>query len=352
MIDRDALTEVIADSFSTLIERQHGQDGVAALKHLLAALKRLYAELEPATYRFPIIVFAPLQDADRPLDQATAVVITDLTLVRTEAQGPLAVHALQDGRFLVWKHTTPDVAQLSGTSVVYSYTNGTESFVAKGLSRVVRKVDTSARSAFAIPTFSSLEDALNAYGVEMARKSSCKILEDIWYDDRRIFLKSAQEWRMRDSLRQFLVSRLRPHAEVREEQNVDASHPVDIKITWVFARRIALIEIKWLGHSKHTGPRARRGKIAKRYYDARAREGAQQLADYLDSNATKAPTHTTMGYLAVFDARRRGLKQSTRSLSQAEGLYYSTKDIQYNPRFDSVRDDFASPVRFFIEPRV
>lgn len=80
---------------------------------------------------------------------------------------------------------------------------------------------------------------------------------------------------------------------VKREQIVDATHPVDIKVTWPAINNVALIEVKWLGDSGQT-----------QYRDARANEGAKQLIDYLASSVQEEPDKHFVGYLTVFDGRR------------------------------------------------
>ena len=149
---------------------------------------------------------------------------------------------------------------------------------------------------------------------------------------------------MRDSLTQFLKVCLRGDVEVRPEQIVDETHPADIKVTWFMSNRLAFIEIKWLGAAKATA------KTLTRYSAARARVGAKQLAEYLDANATQAPTHQTRGFLVVLDGRRANVKTSTRRLTYDNGFKYERKEILYSPRYEKVRNDFEIPIRMFMEP--
>jgi hypothetical protein len=149
---------------------------------------------------------------------------------------------------------------------------------------------------------------------------------------------------MRNSLTQFLKHTLRGNVEVRPEQIVNATRPVDIKVTWFMSNRLALIEIKWIGASK-----GKKGKLTKRF-DGRAREGASQLADYLDANGVQAPAHESRGYLVVLDGRRGTLKSSTTHINTANGFKYEGKEISYSPEFHNKRSDFEVPFRMFIEP--
>lgn len=150
---------------------------------------------------------------------------------------------------------------------------------------------------------------------------------------------------MRQSLHQFLRDAF-PDAEVRPEQVVDESHPVDIKVTWADTTHRAIIEIKWVGDSVDE-----QGHPTTTYRDARARAGAKQLSDYLDGDAETAARLRTRGYLVVFDARRRGLTAGQSTISAADGLHYRDKEFVYDPEYHTTRSDFALPVRMFAEPR-
>lgn len=150
---------------------------------------------------------------------------------------------------------------------------------------------------------------------------------------------------MRDSLTQFLKDCVRGDVEVRPEQVVDRTHPVDIKVTWFMSNRLALIEIKWLGASKKRG-----GNKFTRHFAARAQKGARQLVDYLNANAVQAPQQDARGYLVIFDARRARVKPSTRSINHADGFKYEHSEIVFSPTYHEIRADFETPVRMFMEP--
>ena len=162
-------------------------------------------------------------------------------------------------------------------------------------------------------------------------------------EKRQTLFKPGPEETMRNSLTNYLKNVL-PNAEVRPEQVVDDSHPVDIKVTWMLTSKLALIEIKWLGKSLNDG-----GNFVT-YTDARAREGAQQLNHYLDGNQQQAPAHTTMGYLVVIDGRRYGLNAASTSVNAANGGRYRNQEIAFDPEFHTIRPDFARPIRMFAEP--
>ena len=150
---------------------------------------------------------------------------------------------------------------------------------------------------------------------------------------------------MRRSLTRFLRWTLAADTEVMPEQNVDESHPIDIRVTFNFPNRVGLIEIKWLGYSKDAN-----GKTTTRYGQARAKGGALQLANYLDWFRESLPDRTARGYLVVFDCRRRRLNSFPFRLNSVDGFYFADHEIEYDPAFHVNRSDFAEPIRMFVEP--
>jgi hypothetical protein len=256
----------------------------------------------------------------------------------------VVVQILQAGRFLLSQTAVIDPMQVAQNCVVYAYENRTEAFYAGSASSPVINPVEGYASIFAIPTFDDLKLALNEYRDKQARRTSCRILAEVWRTERRIIFRAGPESSMRNSLTQFLKACLRGDVEVRPEQNVDESHPVDIKVTWFMTNRIALIEIKWLGASGNGTT------TLVQHLDSRARDGARQLADYLDANAVQAPRQVSRGYLVVFDGRRARVHPSTTSINHADGFRYEHSEIVFEPRYHEIRPDFEVPVRMFMEP--
>ena len=260
------------------------------------------------------------------------------------APPPLVIGPCDSGSVTCWADPI-DLLKLSSYAIVYQF-DGSDRFVTPDGVIEVPSLPAFA-SIFAVPTFADLEDALEHYRVNMARRSRCPILRSCWDDTERLVLRNLPESRMRESLETFLVSTLRTHdrIEVRPEQTVDDSHRVDIKVTWSFGGRIAYIEIKWLGDSVN----ADRTRLT-RYRDSRACEGAEQLAGYLDSDKTRSSGYSVMGYLVVVDARRRGLDIGNRNITDEQALFYAQRDINYTVQYELQRRDFAKPMRMFLEP--
>lgn len=179
-------------------------------------------------------------------------------------------------------------------------------YLADGEIQLSQYCESTTSSIFAQPTYKELDEAMDYYYDRFAKNSSCLVLNQIWTDSSRCEFIAKPEHFMRDSLCQYLQAVLRNHT-VKREQNVDATHPVDIKVIWPVITNVALIEIKWLGNSGTT-----------KYRDARANEGAKQLIDYIASSVEEEPEKHFIGYLTVFDGRRGKIKNQ-----------YATSEINY-----------------------
>ena len=343
-LNSDAVNALLESHYVSSIQRDYGDAGIKALRRLLEALHNVYYYIAPENLQHPLVLFKTLEDRFRPIPDAAITIVNTDTLTQ-EVRGRVFIQILDNDQMLLWRDIAPDIGQLSEQAIVYEYNTGSEIFILKGLRKEVPRIAFSGPSTFAIPTFTDLRSALEHYRTKSVRYCSCPILGQVWSDNDRIFFKNAQEFLMRQSLTYFLKATLRDDAEVRPEQVVDESHPVDIKVTWGYAQRLALIEIKWLGT-----PRYDDGHLGKAYSDSRANDGAAQLSDYLDKNARQVPTHITRGYLVIIDGRRRGLREDTATIDTENGLYYQNKEIEFDPRFHEIRADFEVPIRMFVEP--
>lgn len=344
-IDPNVVTFYVSH-YMSVVAREHGSLGEAAMRMIIETLREMYGKaVDPEICKGPIVVFKTLRSDVWPLPVELARELSDLAVLSQDVEGAFALQILDNGRYLLWNTTGADVLLLSEFAVVYVYEGSNERFFANRVCGEVKKIVPTAPSMFSQPTFSELKDALEEYRTRMIRHSSCIIFRKAWYDQNRLFFVNAPEHVMRDSLTLFLKSHLRATIEVRPEQNMDESHPVDIKVTWIGYNRIAVIEIKWLGKSKNEA-----GKIVNEYGPARAKEGARQLAEYLNMNLQQAPLHVTKGYLVILDGRRYGTNESTVSLDREHGLRYRDQEVDFNPKFDKIRSDFEVPIRMFAEP--
>lgn len=341
MIDHDALRRIAHDLYVPVIHAKHGDEGTGALRVVLEFLGRFFERIEPGLLSAPLIVLHPISGFDEAMLPTDPSMAQDIPSLAPMVRGPCVIRIRERG-FECWSDKSIDLSLVSKNAVVYCFDRGVERFVVDGEDHRVPVVDTAQASMFARPTLGSLREALQRYR-HRVRTSSCLLFSVAWEDDNRLFFRSRAEQEMRRSLHQYLAAVLRD-AEVRPEQNVDESHPVDIKVTWVLATRLALIEIKWMGKSRDAG------KITADHGDARANRGAKQLADYLDRNRSQSPEHLTRGYLVVVDGRRRGLKPESTTVTREDGLHYDGVEITFDPEYDKARDDFDKPIRLFCEP--
>jgi len=352
-LDSGKMKEIVNRLYVSHILSAYGEAGVTTLKEVLDTLHHIFQFLEPELIKGPFVVFKIIEGRSLPLDLPEPQRFTTPQYLAQEfatksIPNTSAVQIHSNGELLLWKDLTIDMVKMSEAAVVYLYMDRKDTFVIKGNQHIVPNPSPVYASVFSIPTFRVLSDALEEYKRRWVRTSHCRIFASAWYGgegSQRLFFKSKPESTMRRSLAQFLDTVLRGTAEVRPEQIVDETRPVDMKITWMFNNRLALIEIKWLGKSRND-----EGKITQVFTDGRARKGAKQLADYLDSNHDETPLHQSRGYLVVIDGRRKGLTTASTSVSQYNGFWYQDKEIDYNPKFHEARVDFENPIRMFAEP--
>lgn len=326
-----------SDFVARLVARYDDQQ----VQRLLAFIKDVFTYLAPESLTTDITIFLPIPDSAAPLGLGETTRKSELA-----AMDPLPqAIAPSDASSVTCWFGAIDTDKLSASAIVYTF-DGADHFVTPD-GVIDLPASSTFKSIFATPTFVELQAALDHYKVHLALRSRCPILRSCWDDHERLVLCNRPESTMRNSLENFLVSTLRGYdaIEIRPEQPVDRSHPVDLKITWSFTNRIAYIEIKWLGDSLN-----RPGTRLLQYRDSRARDGAKQLAEYLDLDKPQSPSHVVMGYLVVLDARRRGLKVDDRRITEEQAFYYRNQEIHYDVRYEETRSDFAKPTRMFLEP--
>lgn len=347
-IDIDAVKDIVRDSFVPKIQRAYGDEGVGCLKTILEVVRALYRHVEPETVNGSIVVFMSVSGGARPAGDWRQ--LTDVSYSVQEcpiaADDSLNVEACANGRLNYCKSQL-NAMELSKAAVVYFFKAGTEGFFVDGQFEVIRNPYTPDGSVFSVPTYSELKDAIEDYGRRMIKTSKCPIFGGVWHggaNGPRLFFKAKPEITIRRSLSHFLDIVMR-QAEVAPEQNVDETHPVDIKVTWMFCNRLALIELKWMGASVND-----QGRVTTTYQESRANHGAKQLTDYMDQNYRNTPLHNRRGYLVVVDGRRRGLTEGDISIGSQDGLWFRDRDITFSPPYHETRHDFEEPIRLFTEP--
>jgi hypothetical protein len=340
--DLTKLSQIAEDLYLSHIVVAYPEHGERAYKELTIFLKRLYGYFPPD--KAQILVFKAFEN-ERISTHGEHISVSDLSILPQIASGDITLQFFDNGDIFLWKGEIPKIETLIDKGLIYLYSNKTDYFFAKENKLEVFKLSTTGNSIFAEPSFNDLREALEYYKINRARFSNCSILQKAWRDEKRFFFKNAAEDTLQDSLHSFLATYLRRAKEVKREQNVDESHPVDIRITW-YGNFIAIIEIKWLGKSKDEY-----GTLKREYTPVDARDGAKQLADYLDEIKQRTSDHTIKGYLVVFDGRRKGLSAKTAEVDRKNAYHYADQEIEYNPKFHEDRDYFEEPIRMFMEPK-
>lgn len=346
-VDLDKLHDLVTQEPLAMAGRQFGDAGSGRMKCILRFLKKL-ARYATVHERSNLIVFALMRpDALVSRRRLTDARQFQFGVTALGSISDLVVEIREDGSPFVWPSIPADINAVVHTGIVYRLEQSVETFSINGASMPVPKVISNAVSQFILNYFTNLKDALIAYRDSMARTSKCHLLREAWADGNRLWFTTEPEYRLRRALHNYLFSYLRhDDIDLREEQNVDDSHPVDIKIVWRMENRSAIIEVKWIGKSIDLTTQ----QFTANHTDVRARKGAKQLAEYLEAHRQQAANEDTRGYLVVFDCRRKGLTNSDTVVRRANGLHYQNREITYDPEFHRLRKDFEEPLRIFLEP--
>lgn len=342
--DISTIKEMLSSDYTSWIHNDYGVAGINNLKMTLEVISNIFKFINLRNFS-SIVIFNSdsYMLSEKVANYSTIQNFSHLGSVNSDNLA-IQINSLDE----VIITTSPIIiAEITPTGFVYQYTPKKEMFHTRTITCDLPKVP-GTDSCFAVSTFKSLEEALSHYKTNVVKHADCLHIKTALHSEERIFFKPHPEYLLRDSLVYFLKARLRGEGlEVRPEQVVDTSHPVDVKVTWGFTNHIALIEIKWLGKSLNSDTLT----FTSNYTDSRARDGATQLAEYLDANAIQVPNHNTIGYLVVFDLRRKSTKINTTQITQVDGYWYENKDIAYNPQYHVIRKDFAPPTRMFITPQ-
>jgi hypothetical protein len=337
-----------------------GDKGAHAITALLDAVKLIYRRCPPeslcgtltvvigmnATPSTPMIAVWGEPTAFQQYEQLGTA------LASADAGAHCLIEIVSDGTFrFLQLGSDIDLKAAASDAIIYRY-DGADRILAKQHDEYVQKVSPILSSNFANATLSSLEEAFSRYR-EFVLETKCRILANIWeggVNGPRLVLVNRPESIMRDSLIQALQLVLRD-ANARPEHNTDETKPVDIRVEWFGSGAAALIEVKWLGRSTAVPRKPTKQMTFTDYGPLRAQEGANQLADYLDREVRHTASTSTRGYLVVFDARRNKIQGAADPLTQADAMHFANNVLDYDPDHAKLRDDFAPPLRFFLNPR-
>jgi hypothetical protein len=338
-----------------------GEKGAHVITTLLDAVKLIYQRHPPENLRGTLTVIIGMHTTpSSPMIAAFGVPTLlqryeelGIALANAKAGAHCLIELASDGTFRFLELGADiDLKAAASDALIYRYDNGVDRILAKHHDDYVQKVSPILSSNFANATLSSLDEAFSRYG-EFALETKCRILADIWedgVDGPRLVLVNRPESIMRDSLIQALQLVLRD-ANARPEHNTDETKPVDIRVEWFASGAAALVEVKWLGRSTAVPRRPTLKVTYTDYGPSRAQEGANQLADYLDREVRHTASTATRGYLVVFDARRKNIQGAADPLDQADAMHFANDVLEFDPDHAKSREDFAPPIRFFLNPR-
>jgi hypothetical protein len=360
-INIENVQALVTNSYISHAEAAFGRAGTDGIKLLLNSVKLIFQQCPPERLPGTLTVVTgiaatPLSPVIGTFGSPTACadyVDVGRFLADSQPGSNAVVEITADGSFRLLVLTGDvDLNALAQSSLIYRFDGDAERILAKEHEDFVPLVSPILKSNFAVPTLHSLEEAFRYYR-EYARESKCRILKEIWeggVDGPRLVLVNKPEAKMRDSLAQALELLLRD-VTVKPEQNTDETKPVDLRLNWFASGATALIEVKWLG--KATAKSKTQGLEATytEYAASRAQSGADQLADYMDREVRHSNAIAPLGYLVVFDARRKGTKGMADQLTESDAMAFAKETLVFDPDHSKSRPDFAEPVRFFMNPR-
>ncbi len=356
MTDKEIIT-AISSYYPIQILKAYNNDprSIKSVELIAKSLNDIYRYFEPSFFKGNFFICKHFND-DVIFNEATGTIINyDKNILLNKTTGDIIIQIFNDGKLILWETEDPTSLIGRADTLTYYFNSNKEYFYAYNAKIDITIYPLGSRFA---TQYIDLKKALSTYSVKRIFQSSCPHFSEVWHDANRIFLrgegsgKNIPEKFIQKSLHEFLdtIYSLRGVSiEVLREFNVEGEKPkpVDIRIQWKEANRVALIEMKWLGTVK--GPD---GKIAYSYDDRRVNAGMVQLKGYYDSALKDMPTTIIKPFLVVIDGRRKNLTETTTTISYADGMFYRNVDlvIDADKKFHESIIGFEPPIRMFSAP--
>lgn len=332
---------------------EHNEESIRALDKIATSLNDIYRYIEPSFFQGDFFVVKNFTDGI-VIDPSKGIEIQfEKNILLNKTSGILIIQVFDNGKLILWENEKADNLFGRPDSLVYHFNHNVEKFYAN--KEIIDITATSVGSRYATQ-FIELTNALSTYSKKKILHSSCPHFSQSWFDVSRIFFKGGgkniPEKFMQESLYEFLNTYLTLRGisiEVLREFNVDSDKPkpVDLRIHWREANRVALIEIKWLGTVKKDD-----GTISYTHGNPRANSGITQVKGYFDSAHGDMPTTIIKSYLVVIDGRRNNLTDGTATISHGDGMHF--KDIEIaidgDKKFHESIPGFEKPIRMFATP--
>lgn len=340
MSAEDKLITLLQGQFIVRIDDAYHDGAVDDFKRFIRQIRELFQHIHLEQYQ---TVTAFVGNIPALIGKGKEMMIEN---IHAENTRNLVVNFVKEDVTVVFNDNNIDIDAISADTFVYQWSAtdaNADQFIVKGEKiPFSNEVTPDEGSFFCKKTYNDLDEAFIDYRDNFAPMCRNRMLAGSMTTE-RLFFKSAPEDSLQEALYEYLGDRLR-QCDVNREHNVDTSHPVDIIIRWRGTNHIALIEIKWIGAS------LKDGKISVRHGEARAKEGVRQLVGYIDNNQDSFPKDVTIGYLVVYDLRRKNNNDPARTkIPRADANHYKDIEISYHPQYWLDRKDFKKPYRFFVK---
>jgi hypothetical protein len=359
--------EEISDFFVIKVFAAAGNnpESLKALSTIAKSLREVFRFFEPSFFSGKLYVFKRFDD--QPVfDRTKGVLLFDKNPLLEKFEGNLFIQVFSNGQSFYWEDQDAALLATDTDLLTYFFEANQEYFLVSG--QQIEFTQYPYGSMFA-PQFYFLDKAFQEFRAEKIRHSSCPLFRQAWrrtkktdgtneYDDNRVLFQGGgrgsglPEKYMQASLENFLKSDPNFRGiemEVNREFNVegDRPKPVDFRVTWLEANRIALIEVKWTGDSVSAA------ETLTTHRDRRVNDGLHQLKGYWDSARQDFPQKLIKAFLLVIDGRRNGVTKDSVEVSFEDGFYYRDAEfeIEDNRRYFEEIKGFEPPVRMFAEPK-
>lgn len=360
MHDREEIVRNLTEHYTYKVEKafNNRDEASKALEVVAKSLKEIYRYFEPSFFAGNFFVCKNL--GDNPcFNESSGTLLYDKNILLNRTSGLMIIQVFNDrSKMILWETENPDELFKQKDTLTYHFYNNREYFFANE-----QKIDLTIKnfgSRYATQ-FSDLLDALNNYSQIKILKSSCRHFSDSWADSKRLFFKGGgrgsniPEKFMQLSLHEYLSSypfdsRGISMESSREYNTIgDMTHPkpVDVKLIWREANRVAIIEIKFMGTVKPDS-----GGNPYTHQDPRANVGIMDIKEYHDAASTDSPTTLLKSYLLVIDGRRNNLQAAQTTINTTDGMHYKDVEIviDSDKKFHETIQGFEKPIRMFAEP--
>lgn len=332
----------------------HDEQSSKAGAAIAVSLNDIYRYFEPSFFDGHFYVVKHFKD-DLVFDEKKGIPIYfDKNILINRTDGILIIQIFENGKLILWENEDIKVLSNRKDVLTYHFHGNKEEFFA--YDKVIDVTSFPFGSMYA-PQFHDLVKALNTYSINKVYHSSCPHFSKSWADGNRLFFQGGgsgsnePEKFMQLSLHEFLSTYFLRGITIDaiREYNVGSEKPkpVDVKIHWKEANRVALIEIKFLGILKRAA-----GGITK-HDSPRANSGISQLKGYHDSAAADMPTSIIKSLLVVIDGRRNNLKEDMTTIPCSDGLHFKNIEITIDDdkKFHESVKGFETPIRMFASPK-